>query len=346
MEANDGINPNGTRSIPLPDQLFYTKKIDTGKNSCKWDIVLLQEAIKQVPYSLRQTYTMTHQELGVPRSTVYWMVKRGHFINHTATVKPTLGEVHKVGRVMYAIDHIDPTTVNNIMRFKEDYDVVYVDEKWFNITQIAMRCILAPGEKGPQRKTRHKGYVEKIMFLCAQARPREIRGRGWWDGKIAMIPIGDVEYQQRSTVARQAGQRRWKNKAVTLPVYRQLLLEVVDAIISKWPNSDWGFHPKIRIQHNGAPGHIDGMDEGWLEGLVQLGVADKIELFQQPSQSPDLNICDLGLFNAIQLVYQKEAPRDSFDIIDCVQKAYEEYPVNKINRLWLHISSRCHEQNL
>ena len=72
-----------------------------------------------------------------------------------------------------------------------------------------------------------------------------------------------------------------------------------------------------------------------MEGLEQLGVADKIELFQQPSQSPDLNICDLGLFNAIQSVYQKEAPRDSFDIIDCVQKAYDEYPVNKINRLWL-----------
>ena len=98
---------------------------------------------------------MTAQELGVPRSTVYWMVKKGHFINHTATVKPTLDEHHKVGRLLYAIDHIDPITVNNIMRFKEDYDVVYVDEKWFHITQISMRCILAPGEAGPQRKTRH-----------------------------------------------------------------------------------------------------------------------------------------------------------------------------------------------
>ena len=156
-----------------------------------------------------------------------------------------------------------------------------------------------------------------------------------WDGKIAMIPIGEVEYQQRTTVARQAGERVWKNKAVTSTVYRELLLEVAEAIISKWPNSDWQHHPKIKIQQDGAGSHVADNDPLWLEGLTALGVAEKIELVTQPSQSPDLNICDLGLFNAIQAAYRKEAPRGSFNIIDCVERAYEQYPANKINRMWL-----------
>ena len=76
MEAKDGIAPNGKRTIPLPDHLFHTKKIDTANNGAKYDIQELQEALKAVPFSLRQTYQETAARLGIPKSTVHWLIKK------------------------------------------------------------------------------------------------------------------------------------------------------------------------------------------------------------------------------------------------------------------------------
>lgn len=61
----------------------------------------------------------------------------------------------------------------------------------------------------------------------------------------------------------------------------------------------------------------------------------KVSLFEQPPNSPDLNMLDLGLFNAIQSVYDKEVPKTYDDIIDLLKKAYWNYPPNMIHRLWL-----------
>ena len=62
---------------------------------------------------------------------------------------------------------------------------------------------------------------------------------------------------------------------------------------------------------------------------------DKIILYKQPPNSPDTNVCDLGLFNAIQSRYERLAPRNSLEIINCVLKAWREYPPKNISNLFL-----------
>ena len=66
-----------------------------------------------------------------------------------------------------------------------------------------------------------------------------------------------------------------------------------------------------------------------------LPTTDKVCLLLQPPNSPDTNICDLGLFNALQSAYWKMSPQTSVDILECVAKAWENYPWQKINHLFL-----------
>ena len=65
----------------------------------------------------------------------------------------------------------------------------------------------------------------------------------------------------------------------------------------------------------------------------------KISFYTQPSNSPDLNILDLGLFNALQPAYYGCSPTTNLELIDCVEKTYAEFPSNIINRMWVTLQS-------
>jgi hypothetical protein len=71
-------------------------------------------------------------------------------------------------------------------------------------------------------------------------------------------------------------------------------------------------------------------------GILSPG---KISFYSQPSNSPDLNILDLGFFNALQSAYYGRSPTNNIEIIQCVQRAFDAYPANKINRLWVTLQS-------
>jgi hypothetical protein len=73
-------------------------------------------------------------------------------------------------------------------------------------------------------------------------------------------------------------------------------------------------------------------------GVIQPG---KITFYTQPANSPDLNILDLGLFNALQASYYNNAPKTNGEIIQCVcgKDTCREYPLNKIDRLWVTLIS-------
>jgi hypothetical protein len=95
----------------------------------------------------------------------------------------------------------------------------------------------------------------------------------------------------------------------------------------------------IRIQHDGATSHIDADDEEFWMGLVELGVFQKILLYKQPANSPDVNINDLGYFRALQSLYHQYCPNDEAGIIQFVNRAYTDHDLIKINDIWLTMMS-------
>jgi hypothetical protein len=120
---------------------------------------------------------------------------------------------------------------------------------------------------------------------------------------------------------------------------------VLTAIIAKWPRGEFA-NPnfKIKIQQDNAPAHPTVDDPDTLEAIHNLEVnhiitPGKISIYCQPPNSPDLNILDLGLFNALQSAYWNHSPRNAIDIIDMVERTYREFPINKISRLWVTLQS-------
>jgi hypothetical protein len=100
----------------------------------------------------------------VPCSTAHRLFKHGHFRRHTSDF---LTEENKVSRVACALEEIDRATLgaaaaDGVVRFQDMFDGVDVDEKRFYQTS----------EKEPHRTISHKNHITKVMFLCAQARPR------------------------------------------------------------------------------------------------------------------------------------------------------------------------------
>jgi hypothetical protein len=60
-----------------------------------------------------------------------------------------------------------------------------------------------------------------------------------------------------------------------------------------------------------------------------------IHLRYQPPNSPDMNILNLGFFNAIQALQHKVAPNTIDDLINAVQQAFHSLEVEKLNRVFL-----------
>ena len=51
-------------------------------------------------------------------------------------------------------------------------DRVYVDEKWFYITETDSKYYIADGEESKRRCVKSKNFVEEVMSLTAVARLR------------------------------------------------------------------------------------------------------------------------------------------------------------------------------
>jgi hypothetical protein len=333
----------------FPESVFANNKTNCGakRTFCR---AMVREVGKDVALNRRSTYRGLAAELSksldmeISHQTVWKLLKKESvFRIHRSSLKPTLTEANKLARLTYAIEEIDDTTGNSgartdTVKYRDQMDRVHVDEKWFFLCYNGRKYILVSDEEDPYRHVKHKSHITKVMFLCAQARPRHVAAtNSHWDGKIGIWPVGEWIPAKRSSVNRPAGTLVWENHTVDNTKYREILLDnVLPAILAKWPAAELerpGF--RIGIQQDGAKAHIHPQEEHWLYALDMCGVLGKIYLYTQPANSPDTNLNDLGFFAALQAQYRKEAPRNAGEIIAMVEQAYDDFPSYKINRIWL-----------
>ena len=329
-------------------------KVENRGRTPKYDRKQIQQALQNIPLKARRNYRTLSVSLGIPTTTLHQIVTKENVIRrHSSALIPALDEQKKVSRLLYCIEQVYPVpdAATGKYYYKTLYGRVDVDEKWFRLTEDQENYFLVRGneeegdsnEEIPVRRTRNKNYVTKVLFLCAQAHPCwDPHRNGWWDGKLGMWPIGSYKLVQRGA---STGQLRWKDKTITQDVYRELLLEkVVVAIEQKWPRNEWN-NPQvvIRIQQDGPNSHIKPDDADWILGLQQKGLENKLLLYTQPANSPDLNINDLGFFRALQSHYQQFSPTTAEEIINYVRQTYEEYPRERINHVWLTLMEVMNE---
>ena len=198
-----------TMSEFVNNPTFFSSKVHQRGRKPKWDRKELREEVRAMKFKDRRTIRGLASKLNIPRSTIGRMIKvEGVFRRHSSAVKPILTDENKVARVLYCLEEVFPVRkeINgeSLYLYKDLFDRVDVDEKWFYMTQESESFITVnpnyerteseddEERDEPVRRTRHKNYIQKVLFLCAQARPRwDPHRNAMWDGKIGIWPIGD-----------------------------------------------------------------------------------------------------------------------------------------------------------
>ena len=172
------------------------------------------------------------------------------------------------------------------------------------------------------------------MFLCAVARPRyDTNKNTWFDRKIGIWPIRKWELVERSSKKCAKGMPVWKNQSITWDVYREYLIQkLLPAIKHKWLTNNG----RIWLQQDGAKSHILDDNQEFKEAVDDIGL--NLTVYTQSPISPDTNILDLGFFRAIQL-FNDDCPANEEELIKSVEKACGEYPMHKLNHVWLNLWS-------
>ncbi|XBJ06018.1 hypothetical protein VPH35_024697 [Triticum aestivum] len=296
------------------------------------------EVIKQVDLRKRTTLKDLANELHMAKTTLWRRLKEGLLRRHTNAIKSTLTDENKVGRVRFCLSMFDEHTVPQDPKFKEMYNVIHIDEKWFYRSRGSQNYYLAIDEEDPYRSTQSKNFIEKVMFLAAVARPRfDANGTMIFDGKLGIWPFTYQEAAKRKSKNRDAGTMVTKVlPAVTQNVVREYMINfLIPAIRARWPPAERGM--PIYVQQDNAKTHIP-LDDPEFVAAAQAEGWD-IRLTCQPPNSPDLNILDLGFFAALQALFQKLSPGSIEGIVLKVQQAFDEYPAERSNRIFLTLQS-------
>ncbi|KAL6861529.1 hypothetical protein ACP4OV_017229 [Aristida adscensionis] len=303
----------------VPVDVSCKRKSNCGRKKMTVDMA----AIAALPLDQRTTLRAMADALGVKKTTVHRWFKEGKLRRHSNTLKPYLKDANKKTRLQHCLSMLDGDTLQNAPKFINMKNIVHIDEKWFNTTKKAKKFYMLPEEEDPLRTIHNKNSIPKCMLLCAVTPPRQdAEGTCYFDGKLGIWPFVRQEPAQRSSRNREKGTLIAKSVIVTRDVSRQYLItKVLPAIVAKWPRE--GRRETVWIQQDNARTHIDPNDEAFCLAVQQTGL--DIRIFNQPPNSPDLNVLDLGFFASLQSKTFLTSSRNMDELINNVQQEFSKY---------------------
>ncbi len=118
-----------------------------------------------------------------------------------------------------------------------------------------------------------------------------------------------------------------------------MISKVLPAIRAGWPLED--ARRTIFIQQDNARTHVPIDDEQFSVAVAQMGL--DIRLVNQPPNSPDMNCLDLGFFASLQSLTANRVSKNMEELIENVQKEYNDYDPKTLNRVFVTLQSCCIE---
>lgn len=309
------------------------------KNCGRKRIQIDMERFRNLPLQQRTTVRASASGMNISPSLFYNNYKKyGKIRRHTNAIKPQLTDENKKARLQFCLSMLKEDSLPHDPTFNDMFNLIHIDEKWFNMSRKNETYYLLPDEEDPYRTCKSKNFVGKVMFLAAIARPRfDAEGKVTFSGKIGIFPFVTKEPAKRSSVNRAAGTLETKAMtSVTRDKVRSILInDVMPAIIKKWPREDANL--PIIIQQDNARTHIDPNDREFCEAVRKTGFDIRINC--QPPNSPDLNVLDLGFFRAIQSLKYKDASKNIEELTAGVERAFESFSSKMFNRIFLTLQS-------
>ena len=117
---------------------------------------------------------------------------------------------------------------------------MFIDEKWFYLSQKYEKYYLLPEEDELHRTCKNKNYNPRLMFLCVCARPRFRDGECIFNWKIGCFPLITYGNAVRRSKNHLRGAQVIKPiTSITRDVIRDFMINrVLPAIRAKWPRED------------------------------------------------------------------------------------------------------------
>jgi hypothetical protein len=253
----NGYQPNTPIDPPfiisnLPTTAFDTKFENAGRKP-KLDMDTVFQQIENVDKESRKSLNFFAGAIGVSKTSIIRMKKAKQIKAYTMSLKPKWNDDHRSKRFYHCLSKIDRNTLTgaNGLKYKTFYNEVHVNEKWFYyLVQDHGRYYLTTNEAPPPTKTvQHKSHITKVMFFCALARPRYNNNtRQWFDGLIAIYPVGEFDIYQHSSANHERGDLKWTNISLDREEYQEMMIKLVlPDIKRKMPINN-----NIIVQHDGA----------------------------------------------------------------------------------------------
>ncbi|CAH9069359.1 unnamed protein product [Cuscuta europaea] len=288
--------------------------------------------VSQIPLHKRTTIRSLAAATSISKSSVHRLVQSGNIRRHTNAIKPFLSDANKLQRLKFCLSQIEKS-VPQKPTFQTFQNVIHIDEKWFFMTKISQRLYMRLEDADPHRVCKSKRFITKVMSLGTVGRPLfSESGEVIWDGKIGMFPFVEQVTAKRRSKNRNAGVMETKPiLSITKKVFKDMLINtVLPAIKEKWPSQ---LSKEIIIQQDNARPHISHDDAEYVSASMADGFT--ITLTNQPPNSPDLNILDLGFFRAIQSLKDQNAPKTVDELLHAVDDAFKQLSPLTLNKVWL-----------
>ncbi|CAM9241166.1 unnamed protein product, partial [Pylaiella littoralis] len=304
----------------------------------------LQARLRDIPLNDRTTQRRLAAALGVPLTTLHRNLKALGLRAHSNALKPYLTPEGKRERLRWVLRWVRTAAAAGGSRVLHDFeDFVHVDEKWFYLFKDGQKFYLYDDEIPPVRKVQSKRFITKVMFIAAVARPRHNPATNApFNGKVGLWAFTEKVPAVRNSRNRAAGTLVTKCAEVTKETYKAKLIEgVIPAIKEKWPAATRS--NTIFVQQDNAKPHRVNDHQDLLEECSSDGF--DIRLINQPPNSPDTNILDLGFFASIQSLQDRTRARTIDDLISEVETAWEAAAPAKLGKVWISLQT-CMEQIL
>ncbi|KAF0695539.1 Aste57867_13656 [Aphanomyces stellatus] len=305
-----------------------------------------------VPQEHRSTMRDMAAATGLSRGTLSRHFKAGTLQRRSSRLKPLLTVENKLERLAFCRSHVRRyaplgsrsagqagageagLSQTPALEFGGMWDVVHLDEKWFNADKDTRKVYLTRGETLKRRACKSKRFIPKVMFLAAVARPRHDDARNApFDGKIGMWPIVKSAPAARNSRNRPAGTMVTTLVNVNADVYQDYVInKVIPAIKENFPSA----HRRVVLQQDNATPHRSISDAS-LASVSTDGWTFVVR--RQPPNSPDLNVLDLGFFASIQALQYKSVSRTVDDVIQATMTAFVTLSSVKLEDVFLTLQA-------
>jgi len=239
-------------------------------------------------------------------STVYNSCKTAGWRQVCERYVPCLSAKDVARRLEWAKQHLDYTwsgTENlqypNVAKTKK-VGWIDIDEKWWDM--LRKRAVkVHPGQHRRTRvPTKSKRFVQKVMGLCAVARPC-----GNFDGRIGMFRCARKKVAQRNSKYHKRGDEYDEDCEVDGDMFYSIVTkQLIPNVYDKMADFDVVF-----VQMDGARPHVKCKDALNAAGARRKRVNGKqmplIKFVVQPANSPDTNLNDLCFFRSLPKLVQE-----------------------------------------